>query len=108
MMTIDFATWRPRDDKDCNDGRAVAESVKTTSWRYLMRTEPFEDGATCDLGGSGHLIPTRSRILGVPCDQTGGIPSPISPRCYRVVGNDPLYEARAQGRDALTTILSEA
>src|SRR5437879_546805 len=34
--------WR-RDDKKWFDGRAVAESVKTESWRYMMRIEPFHD-----------------------------------------------------------------
>lgn len=37
-----------RDDKDWFDGRAVAESVKTLTWRYVMRVAPFDDDATCD------------------------------------------------------------
>ena len=36
------------DEKEWFDGRAVAESVKTLSWRYMMRLEPFEDDATSD------------------------------------------------------------
>jgi hypothetical protein len=36
------------DDKEWFDGRAVAESVKTLTWRYMMRLEPFEDDATSD------------------------------------------------------------
>jgi hypothetical protein len=37
-----------RDDEDWFDGRAVAESVKTLTWRYIMRVEPFDEDATCD------------------------------------------------------------
>ncbi len=47
-MAANFVNWYRRDDKTWFDGRAVAESVKTASWRYMMRTEPFEDDATCD------------------------------------------------------------
>jgi SMODS and SLOG-associating 2TM effector domain 3/SMODS and SLOG-associating 2TM effector domain 1 len=47
-MAANFVNWRRGDDEDWFDGRAVAESVKTASWRYMMRTEPFEDDATCD------------------------------------------------------------
>ncbi|WP_158566740.1 DUF4231 domain-containing protein [Actinomadura craniellae] len=30
------------------DGRAAAESIKTMSWKYVMRAAPFEDDATAD------------------------------------------------------------
>lgn len=43
-----FVGWQRRDDKDWFDGRAVAESVKTLTWRYMMRLEPFQDDSTCD------------------------------------------------------------
>ena len=36
------------DDNNWFDGRAVAESVKTLTWRYVMRIEPFDNDATCD------------------------------------------------------------
>lgn len=32
-----------QDDKIWFDGRAVAESVKTVTWRFMMRTHPFHD-----------------------------------------------------------------
>ncbi len=35
-----------RRDKVWFDGRSVAESVKTASWRYMMRAAPFTDSAT--------------------------------------------------------------
>jgi len=37
-----------QDDRDWFDGRAVAESVKTETWRYMMRLAPFDDDTTCD------------------------------------------------------------
>lgn len=37
-----------QDDQAWFDGRAVAESVKTQSWRYMMRAEPFSDDAVAD------------------------------------------------------------
>lgn len=33
-----------RPDETWYNGRAVAESVKTRSWRWMMRAEPYEDG----------------------------------------------------------------
>jgi hypothetical protein len=36
------------DDKEWFDGRAVAESAKTLTWRYMMRLEPFENDDTSD------------------------------------------------------------
>ncbi len=47
-MAANFVNWRRGDDENWFDGRAVAESVKTSSWRYMMRTEPFDDDATCN------------------------------------------------------------
>jgi hypothetical protein len=43
-----FVAKQRSDDKEWFDGRAVAESVKTLTWRYMMRLEPFEDDTTCD------------------------------------------------------------
>ena len=38
--SVYLATRRP--DRDWYAGRAVAESVKTTTWRYITRAEPFD------------------------------------------------------------------
>src|SRR5690606_30038166 len=40
-MAANFINWRRHDDDDWFQGRAVAESVKTLTWRYMMRAEPF-------------------------------------------------------------------
>ena len=44
-----------RYDKRWFDGRAVAETVKTTAWRYMMRVPPFDDDATADESLAGRL-----------------------------------------------------
>ena len=43
-----FVGQQRRYDKEWFDGRAVAESVKTLTWRYMMRLEPFQDDTTSD------------------------------------------------------------
>lgn len=41
---IILSTTRARqDDKIWFDGRAVAESVKTTTWRFMMKAQPFHE-----------------------------------------------------------------
>jgi hypothetical protein len=43
-----FVAKQRSDDKEWFDGRAVAESVKSLTWRYMMRLEPFENDDTSD------------------------------------------------------------
>jgi hypothetical protein len=69
--------WR-RDDKKWFDGRAVAESVKTESWRYMMRLEPFHDDPTADRQFIAALQETlRGRPDLIP-DVDSGVASPIT------------------------------
>lgn len=87
-----------RDNEDWFDGRAVAESVKTLTWRYIMRVNPFDDDTTCDRefareldairearvdlqlrvdaspGGSADQITTRMReVRGLTMQQRGDL-----------------------------------
>jgi hypothetical protein len=39
---------RRGDDRNWYDSRAVAETVKTQTWRYMMRVAPYEDDSACD------------------------------------------------------------
>ena len=55
-------------DRDWFDGRAVAESVKTQTWRYMMRVEPFDDDTTCDAEFARGLKATISARPGLPLD----------------------------------------
>jgi len=41
-VLLRFATRTLRPDREWFDGRAVAESVKSLSWRYMMRVEPYD------------------------------------------------------------------
>jgi hypothetical protein len=59
-MAANFINWRRNDDDDWFQGRAVAESVKTVSWRYMMRAEPFSTDGESDREFSRRL----SAILG--------------------------------------------
>ena len=49
---------RRRLDKSWFDGRAVAESVKTATWRYMMKAPPFHDEADAD----GHFASELNEI----------------------------------------------
>ena len=54
-----------RDDQRWFDGRAVAESAKTQTWRYMMRVPPFDDDASADrrfIGGLASLMRGRGGI----------------------------------------------
>ncbi len=45
---VRYAQRTRRDAERWFDGRAVAESVKTNTWRYVMKARPFEDDAKCN------------------------------------------------------------
>ena len=47
-LLILWITRSRQDDKTWFDCRAVAESVKTASWRFMMRIPPFQSDATCE------------------------------------------------------------
>ncbi|MEF2559366.1 DUF4231 domain-containing protein [Aurantimonas sp. C2-5-R2] len=42
LAVLIFRTWR-KPEQDWYKGRALAESIKTSCWRYCMRSEPFGD-----------------------------------------------------------------
>jgi len=49
-VILTWVTHTRRDDKVWFDCRAIAESVKTATWRYMMKVGPFEnDGTAKDL-----------------------------------------------------------
>lgn len=47
-IVVTYITDAQKLDKDWYDGRAVAESVKTKAWRFMMRSDPYanENAAT--------------------------------------------------------------
>jgi SMODS and SLOG-associating 2TM effector domain 3 len=48
FIVVKYVSKQRSDDKERFHGRAVAESVKTLTWRYMMRLGPFEDDGTSD------------------------------------------------------------
>ena len=69
-----------RDDHAWFDGRALAETVKSEAWRYVMRVPPFADDATADRTFVRHLRSAmRARVsLSAVVDQ-GEVSSQITP-----------------------------
>lgn len=47
-MATNFLNRELQGDRDWFEGRAVAESVKTNVWRYMMRVPPFRDDRASD------------------------------------------------------------
>ena len=47
LLTL-WAMRARQDDKIWFDGRAVAESVKTTTWRFMMRVQPFHEDSNAE------------------------------------------------------------
>lgn len=47
-LLILWAIRARQDDKIWFDGRAVAESVKTATWRFMMRAEPFHEDSNAE------------------------------------------------------------
>lgn len=45
LISLGLLIYRNKDkpEQDWYKGRSLAESIKTSSWRYCMRAEPFED-----------------------------------------------------------------
>ncbi len=65
------------------NGRAVAESVKTRSWRWCMRAEPYQDCENVELVSKQFIndqksILTQNRSLSEVLDSEAGINDPIS------------------------------
>ncbi len=47
-LVSNYVGRQRKDDQVWFDGRAIAESIMSSSWRYMMRTAPFNDDATCN------------------------------------------------------------
>jgi len=65
------------------NGRAVAESVKTRSWRWVMRAEPYEDTDNIEIASKQFIndlkaILTQNRSLSEVLNSSAGIQDPIS------------------------------
>lgn len=86
-----------RDDHTWFDGRALAETVKSEAWRYVMRVPPFSDDTTADRTFGRHLRSAMRARLSLRADpEPGGSESQITPwmrasRHLDVAGRRDLY-----------------
>lgn len=67
------------------NGRAVAESVKTISWRWMMRAEPYEDCENLEIVSTLFIkdlqkILNQNRSLSQALQPANAISDPISPK----------------------------
>jgi len=60
LVALGFQLLNRRSSRDRRwfDGRAIAETVKTLSWRYMMRTPPFHDDEA-----DAHLTAVLNRVV---------------------------------------------
>lgn len=86
-ILVALRIYRP-DDLWYN-GRAVAESVKTRSWRWCMRAEPYQDCENVELVSRQFIndqksILTQNRSLSKELNSEIGRNEPISEIMYRI------------------------
>ncbi len=72
-----------RPDDIWYNGRAVAESVKTRSWRWMMRAEPYEDAGNYEIDSKQFIndlkaILNQNRSLSHSLHSASGVQEPIS------------------------------
>ncbi|MEY4593172.1 MAG: hypothetical protein RIR18_2067 [Pseudomonadota bacterium] len=72
-----------RPDDIWYNGRAVAESVKTRSWRWMMQAEPYEDIGNRDITSKQFIsdlksILSQNRSLSHELTSSAGVRDPIS------------------------------
>lgn len=80
------------------NGRAVAESVKTRSWRWTMRAEPYEDTDNIEIVSKRFIndlkaILTQNRSLSEVLHSNVGIQDPIS-ETMKQIRNLPVAERK--------------
>lgn len=78
-----------RPDDVWYNGRAVAESVKTRSWRWMMRAEPYQDESNHALASKQIIndlksILKQNRSLSHQLNSSAGILDPISEKMLAV------------------------
>ena len=64
-MAVRFLNRQRGDDRDWFNGRAVAETIKSQSWRYMLRIAAIEDDQTADrefIRGLDAVMRARSTV----------------------------------------------
>lgn len=80
-----------RPDDTWYNGRAVAESVKTRSWRWMMRAEPYEDCENIEIVSRQFIsdlkaILEQNKSLSHSLQSTSAVQDPVSPIMRNVRG----------------------
>lgn len=78
-----------RPDDVWYNGRAVAESVKTISWRWMMRAEPYEDNENIEIVSRAFISDLKSileqnRSLSHSLQSGSAVNAPISERMQEI------------------------
>lgn len=85
LVSISITIWlnvmKPEDV--WYNGRAVAESVKTRAWRWMMRAEPYDNTTEIEIASREFIadlkkILEQNRVLGKAIDAEASIKAPIS------------------------------
>lgn len=93
-LAVKLANRQRSYDADWFDGRAVAETVKTQTWRYAMRVAPYDsEAADRDFGADLNVVSRARPSLIQGLDSLPERPRQISPR-MRAVRNLPLGARR--------------
>lgn len=71
------------------NGRAVAESVKTRSWRWVMRADPFQGASNDDIDAKQFIndlkaILSQNKSLSAALHSDAGISDPISNEMWEI------------------------
>jgi hypothetical protein len=89
-VLIGRSLWKP--EQGWYRGRALAESIKTSCWRYCMRAEPFGDAPTREEARASlreHLLDILrvNRSIGdrMPPDSAANDPIPVSMQTVRAL-----------------------
>ena len=99
-LIVSVANGGGRHDRFWFGGRAVAESVKTSAWRYMMRAEPYN---TDDAAAEQGLIDTLEEILATDAilkQDLRAVPGVVITPRMRQVRALPLRERKACYRHA--------
>jgi hypothetical protein len=98
---------RVRDDKHWFEGRAIAETVKSLTWRYMMRVPPFADDADADAALVSSLNEIRDDVTGVESITTATIDTDqITPRMREIRSLDLIARRDVYDRDRLSDQVS--
>ncbi|HAT8327821.1 TPA: DUF4231 domain-containing protein [Legionella pneumophila] len=91
-LSISIYLFALRPDRVWYSGRAVAESIKTITWRYISRAEPFQGS---DTEAKTHFIKTLKAIL----DQNSEIFRAITDNLDTPHITEPMEQMRCQSLD---------